>query len=338
MGSIRSTDDLAEMIRIATELQNRLPQLRDDALFAASIPQFLSSAGYKFIIAEDGRSDGPCALGLITFYKAPMIDTLVLVIEAIWFRDESLQDQLWIWSGLISFAQKLDFFGACVTKKSVNIPSALDRLVQRGVWEAPGKRYKVQRGSPVLQGTAPGVYSAFSKEAQSGSAFFAPCIVMATLTRHSPILFCSYSHKDKKFRQELETHLALLSARLAVQLFNDRAILAGADWAKEIDKNLEAADLVLLLISADFMASRYCYGIEMRRALERHDSQTARVVPILVRSCDLEGAPFKHLQWLPTGSRPVKNWRDRDEAWTDVAKGIRSLIEELMGPRLIDDE
>ena len=96
--------------------------------------------------------------------------------------------------------------------------------------------------------------------------------------------------------------MALLSAQWAVQVWHDRAILAGADWANEINKNLEAADLVLLLISADFMSSRYCYGIEMKRAVERHDSQTARVVPILVRSCDLEGAPFKHIQWLPTGS------------------------------------
>jgi internalin A len=137
--------------------------------------------------------------------------------------------------------------------------------------------------------------------------------------------------KDSKFREQLGAHLALLTAQHTLQLWNDRAILAGADWAKEINKNLEVADLVLLLISADFMASRYCYGIEMKRALERHQARTAQVVPILVRACDLKDAPLKHLQWLPKGSKPVKSWRDRDEAWKDVATGIRRLVKELEG-------
>lgn len=144
-------------------------------------------------------------------------------------------------------------------------------------------------------------------------------------------IFCSYSHKDEKYRAELEAHLALLTRRGAVDVWHDRKIRPGQDWAREIDQNLDHANLVLLLISADFVASEYCYGIEMTRALERARAGATHVVPILVRKCDVEGAPFSGLHWLPSGSKPVKNWADRDSAWTDVARGVRKVVEEL-GP------
>ena len=149
---------------------------------------------------------------------------------------------------------------------------------------------------------------------------------------HCAKIFCSYSHKDEKYREELETHLALLARRGAIDVWHDRLIRPGQDWAHEIDHNLEHANLVLLLVSADFLASQYCYGIEMSRALEQAQAGTTRVVPILVRKCDVQGAPFAALQWLPTGSKPVKNWTDRDSAWTDVARGIRKVVEEIGAP------
>jgi len=155
-----------------------------------------------------------------------------------------------------------------------------------------------------------------------------PAAVNAPKTKPAKV-FCSYSHADDKFRLELEKHLALLTQQDAIHVWHDRQIQPGTDWKKEIDQNLEEADIVLLLVSADFMGSQYCAGIEMKRALERQDSGTTRVVPILIRTCDLEGAPFARLQWLPTGSKPVKNWSDRDEAWTNVAKGIRTVVASL---------
>ena len=142
-------------------------------------------------------------------------------------------------------------------------------------------------------------------------------------------LFCSYAHADEKFRAQLEKHLALMSQQDAIHVWHDRRIEPGANWKSEIDQNLEEADIVLLLVSADFMASQYCTGIEMKRALERQEDGSAHVVPILIRACDLQGAPFAGLQWLPTGSKPVKKWSDRDEAWTDVAKGIRRVVASL---------
>src|SRR5262245_27878862 len=146
-------------------------------------------------------------------------------------------------------------------------------------------------------------------------------------------LFCSYSHKDEALREELDTHLALLRRRGVVNPWHDRRIAASDDWKQSIDSHLESADLVLLLISPDFMASDYCYDVEMSRAMQRHESGAARVVPVIARSVDLEGAPFATIQALPKDAKPVTSWPNRDEAWTDVAKGIRKLAEAVAAAR-----
>jgi len=93
--------------------------------------------------------------------------------------------------------------------------------------------------------------------------------------------------------------------------------------------HLERADIILLLISADFIASDYCYSIEMMRALERHDAGEARVIPIILRPTYWQETPFSKLQVLPTEGKPVMKWRDRDDAFLDIAEGIRKAIEEL---------
>jgi TIR domain len=96
-----------------------------------------------------------------------------------------------------------------------------------------------------------------------------------------------------------------------------------------IDKNLEAAKIILLLVSSDFIASDYCYDKEMKRALEKHRAGEARVIPIILRHCDWERAPFAELQALPEDAKPVTEWKYSDEAWTDVARSIRKIVEEL---------
>ena len=99
----------------------------------------------------------------------------------------------------------------------------------------------------------------------------------------------------------------------------------GQEWAGAIDEHLNRADVVLLLVSADFLASDYCYDREMTRALERDDAGDARVIPVILRSVDWHGAQFAKLQALPKDARPVTSWPDRDEAFTDVARGIRQV-------------
>ncbi|MEA5449842.1 COR domain-containing protein [Leptolyngbya sp. CCNP1308] len=149
------------------------------------------------------------------------------------------------------------------------------------------------------------------------------------MDRHSQALrlFFSYSHKDDLLREQLETHLKLLQRQGLIQPWHDRRILPGDDWAGEIDDNLNRADIILLLVSADFIASDYCYDIEMNRAMERHEAGDARVIPIILRPVDWRGTPFNKLSWLPQNGEPVVQWEDRDAAWLNVETGIKRVIE-----------
>ncbi len=142
-------------------------------------------------------------------------------------------------------------------------------------------------------------------------------------------LFFSYSHKDEALRGELENQLSLLRRLGIIHGWHDRQIAAGREWENVIDKNLEASDVILLLVSSDFLASDYCYDKEMKRALEKHEAGEARVIPVIIRSVDWSEAPFSKLQVLPKDAKPVTSWPNRDEAWTDVARGIRKAVEEI---------
>ncbi len=139
-------------------------------------------------------------------------------------------------------------------------------------------------------------------------------------------LFISYAHEDESLRQELEQHLALLQRKGEIRLWHDRKIAAGDEWRGRIDQHLEAADLILLLVSASFLASDYCFDVETVRALERHDLSEARVIPVIVRPCDWVGARFAALPSLPRGGEAVTAWSNRDQAWLDVAQGLREAI------------
>src|SRR5450755_635431 len=150
------------------------------------------------------------------------------------------------------------------------------------------------------------------------------------MSKPEPVtMFLSYAHEDESLRSELEKHLSLLQRQGLVSTWQDRRIMAGTDWAEAIDEHLNSASIILLLISADFLASDYCYGVEMQRALDRDKAGQARVIPIIVRPCDKKGAPFAHLQALPKDARAITAWNNRDEAWTDVIAGIRRMIEAL---------
>src|SRR2546421_3437699 len=147
---------------------------------------------------------------------------------------------------------------------------------------------------------------------------------------HRPMeIFCSSAHEDEALLQELQTHLSGLKRQGLVSSWHDRQITAGTPWAQAIDTHLKSASVILLLISPDFFASDYCYGIEMKQALQRHQANEARVIPILLRPVDWNGAPFAHLQALPTNAKPVSSWSNRDEAFADVATGIRRAMEDL---------
>jgi len=146
-------------------------------------------------------------------------------------------------------------------------------------------------------------------------------------------VFISYAHADEAFCKELEKHLKLLQRRGLIAPWHDRRIAPGDDWRGMIDTHLEDADLVLLLVSSNFVASDYCWDVEMNRALQRHDERTALVVPIIVKPVDLAGAPFMRIQGLPRDLKPISTWADRDEAWVQVTAELTRRIQEIASSR-----
>ena len=151
-------------------------------------------------------------------------------------------------------------------------------------------------------------------------------------------LFYSYAHEDEPLRDELQGHLGILQRRGVIDAWYDRDIPPASEWNREIDRHLRSADIVLLLVSADFIASDYIWGRELEVALERQASGDAQVIPILIRAVDIDDAPFSHLQGLPTDLRPVTSWPNRDEAWTDVAKGVRRAVKQIQAQRASDEQ
>jgi internalin A len=142
-------------------------------------------------------------------------------------------------------------------------------------------------------------------------------------------LFYSYSHKDENLRNELDTHLKLLRRQGLIETWHDRKIEAGDEWKRKIDENLERADIILLLVSADFIASDYCWDKEMMRALQRHENGEAQVIPVIVRDVNWKRAPFAKLQALPKDGLAVTKWPDKDSAWRNVSEGIERIVEEI---------
>lgn len=142
-------------------------------------------------------------------------------------------------------------------------------------------------------------------------------------------VFFSYSHADEGLRDELEQQLSIMQRQNTISTWHDRRILAGSDIDDSIDVHLDAADIILLLVSPSFLASDYCYNKEMMHALERHHAGEARVIPVILRPCDWHDAPFGKLLATPTDGRPVTLWPDRDQAFLEVAKSIKAAVKAL---------
>ena len=142
-------------------------------------------------------------------------------------------------------------------------------------------------------------------------------------------VFFSYAHRDEGLRDELAKHLSILKRQGVIAAWHDRDIDAGREWGKEIDQHLNSAQIILLLISPDFMASDYCYDIELKRAMGRHEAGEARVIPIILRPVDWSGASFGKLQALPKNAQPVTDWDNRDRAFMDAARGIHAAVKEF---------
>ena len=139
-------------------------------------------------------------------------------------------------------------------------------------------------------------------------------------------IFCSYAHEDEPLLKKLKSHLFPLQRKGLVDVWYDREISAGSDWEKQIKEQLNTAHVILLMVSPDFMASDYCYGIEMQQAIERHERGEAHVIPIILRPVYWQDVLGK-LQALPTDAIPVvsSGWLYQDEAFYNVTEGIRKV-------------
>jgi hypothetical protein len=142
-------------------------------------------------------------------------------------------------------------------------------------------------------------------------------------------LFFSYSHRDEALRDQLETHLAMLKRQGFIETWHDRRITAGERLDQAISANLEKADIVLLLVSPDFLASDYCYEREMLRAIERHKAGACTVIPVILRPCDWHDAPFGGLLAAPKDGKPITQWPDRDAVFLDVTGAIKGALKKL---------
>ena len=139
-------------------------------------------------------------------------------------------------------------------------------------------------------------------------------------------VFFSYAHEDARYRDELEKHLSALKRERLIEAWHDRRIGAGVGLHDEIARNLEAAQVILLLISPDFLASDYCYEREMTRALERHEKGEAVIIPVIVRPCDWEHSPFAGLRASPPDGKPITKFANLDDAYLAVTRDIREAV------------
>ena len=139
-------------------------------------------------------------------------------------------------------------------------------------------------------------------------------------------IFFSYSKHDRQFLEELQVHMSLLRRNGKIQPWNDHDILPGEEWDEKIRQELGSADVILLLISANFLATDYIWEVELEKAMARHEKGEARVIPVVIRPCSWEAAPFGKLNGLPSKAKPVSKFDDRDEAWLQVVKGIERIL------------
>jgi predicted ATP-binding protein involved in virulence len=141
-------------------------------------------------------------------------------------------------------------------------------------------------------------------------------------------VFISYSRRDKDLLDKLNAHLGSLRHTGKIT-WSDQDIEVGNEWERALGEHLDTADIILLLISADFLASDYCYSIELQRALKRHENREAYVTPVILRACDWKNSPIGKLQVLPTDGKPLNSWPETDEALTNVVKGLRRIIQKM---------
>lgn len=142
-------------------------------------------------------------------------------------------------------------------------------------------------------------------------------------------IFLSYAHEDDDYQNQAVAHLSVLEHSGKIASWHDRMIMPGSNWKEEIDKQLRVADVIVALVSADFIASEYCSGIEMSEAISRHEKKRSILIPVVVRPVLISETPFAKFEALPPDAKPVSEWISRDEAWKTVTRGVLGAALEI---------
>tara|TARA_R110002110_G_scaffold322598_1_gene535019 strand:- start:196 stop:822 length:627 start_codon:yes stop_codon:yes gene_type:complete len=146
-------------------------------------------------------------------------------------------------------------------------------------------------------------------------------------------VFISYSHVDENLKIALLKHLEPLHQTNLIETWHDRKIKAGDEWEDKISTSLKSSDIVILLVSIDFIISEYCYGIELESAIELHNEDKLRIIPVILRNCLWDHTPFAKFQALPKDAKAITSWPDQDEALAAVAFGIKQIASEILESR-----
>ncbi len=142
-------------------------------------------------------------------------------------------------------------------------------------------------------------------------------------------VFVSYSHKDEAFKDNLNVHLTPYERTGKIKVWDDRDIIPGQEWDNEIKEKLEKAEIILFLISPDFMASGYIYDVEIKHAIDKHNAGKTNIVPVIIRPSNFEVLSLKNFQALPKNAKAITTWSNQDEAWLDVVTQLSKLFKHL---------
>ena len=147
-------------------------------------------------------------------------------------------------------------------------------------------------------------------------------------------VFYSYSHKDESFAKDLDKYLVVLKRKKIIETWYDRRIDAGQEWKNKITEELNQAQIILLLISIDFLNSEYCINIELAQAKDKYELGEAVIVPIILKKIpNIEYTPFSRYQFLPKDGKPVDHWKNRNDAWVNIAEGITKICHDFLNQR-----
>lgn len=135
--------------------------------------------------------------------------------------------------------------------------------------------------------------------------------------------------KDEEYKKELDKHFAPLRNNGRVETWNDRKLEAGSRLNEIIQEELNTSDIIIFMLSSDFLDSYYCYDIEMKKAIEREKRGECKIIPVIVRACMWDETPLKNFLAFPKDGKPIEQYERKDDAYLEIAKGVRKIVQSM---------